>query len=154
MVQRLAMAKAQAAADDLLDTSETTFIIGADTTVVAGGELLEKPADANDARRMLRLLSGKTHEVLTGVTVMTRPDGGNAKFVERTRVDFAELSERQIEDYIATGESFGKAGGYAIQGFAGRFVVRIEGCYFNVMGMPVSRVWTAMRSLGWKDPEA
>ncbi|HTV59984.1 MAG TPA: Maf family protein [Verrucomicrobiae bacterium] len=153
-VQRLAIAKAQAAADDLLDTSGPTLIIGADTTVVAGGALLEKPTDAKDARRMLRLLSGKTHEVLTGVALMALPDGRGAKFVDRTRVDFAELSERQIDDYIATGESFGKAGGYAIQGFAGRFVERIEGCYFNVMGMPLSRVWTAMLSLGWKDPEA
>lgn len=151
-VQRLAIAKAQAAADDLLDTSETTFIVGADTTVVAGGEMLEKPVDAKDARRMLRLLSGKTHEVLTGVAVLALPDGQSANFVDKTRVNFIELSERDIEDYIATGEAFGKAGGYGIQGFAGRFVSRIEGCYFSVMGLPLSRVWIALRSLGWKDP--
>ena len=152
-VQRLAIAKAQAAADDLLDTSETTFIIGADTTVVVAGEMLEKPVDANDARRMLRLLSRhRSHQVITGVCVLVLPDGQSVNLVERTSVEFAQLSEQETETYIATGEAFGKAGAYAIQGYAGRYVGRVEGCYFNVMGLPLSRVWNAMVSLGWKDP--
>lgn len=150
-VQRLAIAKARAAADELLDTAETTFVIGADTTVVAEGELLEKPADAKDAYRMLRLMSGKRHEVLTGVSVVVLPEGQSVNFMDRTRVQLVELSEQEIDEYVSTGEPFDKAGGYGIQGIAGRFVTRVEGCYFNVIGMPLSRVWLALRSLGWKD---
>jgi septum formation protein len=150
-VERLARSKARAAADDLLDTAETTFIIGADTTVIASGEMLEKPVDAKDARRMLRLLSGKAHEVLTGVSVLVLPEGQSANFVERTLVHFLPLSDGEIEEYVAAGEPFGKAGAYGIQGIGGRFVERVEGCYFNVMGMPLARVWMTLRSLGWKD---
>jgi len=150
-VQRLAIAKAGAAVDDLLDTAEATFVIGADTTVIVGSEMLEKPADAKDAQRMLRLLSGKWHEVLTGVSVIGLPEGQRANFVDKTRVQLVELSEQEIQEYVATGEPFGKAGGYGIQGIAGRFVARIEGCYFSVMGLPLSRVWIALRSLGWRD---
>ncbi|HUO34495.1 MAG TPA: Maf family protein [Candidatus Acidoferrum sp.] len=151
-VQRLAIAKARAAADDLIDWAETTFIVGADTTVVVAGEMFEKPVDTIDARRMLRLLSHhRTHDVLTGISVIVLPEGQSVNFVERTRVEFSELSEAEIEKYIATGEAFGKAGAYAIQGYAGRYVGRVEGCYFNVMGLPLSRVWNAMLSLGWTD---
>lgn len=150
-VQRLAIEKARAAAGDLLDTAEPTFVVGADTTVVTGGQMLEKPADAKDAQRMLRLMSGKWHEVLTGVSVLALPKGQAANFVDRSRVELLELPEEEIEEYVATGEPFGKAGAYAIQGIAGRYVKRVEGCYFNVMGMPLSRVWLALRALGWKD---
>lgn len=150
-VQRLAIEKARAAASDLLDTAEPTFVIGADTTVVASGQMLEKPVDAKDALRMLRLMSGNWHEVLTGVSVLSLPQGQALNFVDKTRAQLLKLPEREMEEYVTTGEPFGKAGAYAIQGIAGRFVQRVEGCYFNVMGMPLSRVWLALRSLGWKD---
>lgn len=150
-VQRLAVGKAQAAASDLLDTAEPTFVIGADTTVVAGGHMLEKPVDAKDATRMLKLMSGGWHEVLTGVSVLAFPAGKAVNFVDKTRVQLLKLPEKEIEKYVATGEPFGKAGAYAIQGIAGRYVQRVEGCYFNVMGMPLSRAWLALESLGWKD---
>ena len=150
-VQRLAVEKARAAASDLLDTAESTFVIGADTTVVARGHMLEKPVDAKDAERMLRVMSGNWHEVLTGVSVLAFPAEKEVNFVDKTRVQLLELTEEEIEQYVASGEPFGKAGAYAIQGIAGRYVQRVEGCYFNVMGLPLSRVWLALRSMGWKD---
>ncbi len=119
--------------------------------MVAAGEILGKPADEEDARRMLRLLSGQTHQVLTGISVIRSTDGRAASHVETTRVTFARLSESEIEEYLASREPFDKAGGYGIQGIGGRYVTRIEGCYFNVMGLPLSRLWTMLRGLGWKD---
>jgi len=96
---------------------------------------------------MLRLLSGKTHEVLTGVCILSMPDAKALSHVESTRVHFVKLSKQEIDDYIATREPFDKAGAYGIQGVGGRFVDRIEGCYFNVMGLPISRVWSMLRRL-------
>jgi septum formation protein len=120
-------------------------VLGADTTVVCAGQILGKPVDEADAARMLRLLSGKTHEVITGVALVT---GMSAPLVaaEVTEVVVNALTERQIADYVATGEPMGKAGSYAIQGRAARFIPRIEGCYFNVVGLPLARV-SAMLSL-------
>jgi septum formation protein len=114
-------------------------VLGADTTVVCGGQILGKPVDEADAVRMLRLLSGKTHQVITGVAVVT---GMAAPLVEAevTEVVVNALTQRQIADYVTTGEPMGKAGGYAIQGRAARFIPRIEGCYFNVVGLPLARV--------------
>lgn len=124
-----------------------TVVIGADTVVVAQGKILGKPQDVREARRMLRLLSGKTHEVLTGVSMVALPDERALSHVESTRVHFLKLSGREIDEYIATGEPFDKAGAYGIQGVAGRFIDRIDGCYFNVMGLPISRVWLMLRRL-------
>jgi septum formation protein len=114
-------------------------VLGADTTVVCAGQILGKPVDEADAARMLRLLSGKTHQVITGVALVT---GMVAPMVEAevTEVAVQSLTEQQIADYIATGEPMGKAGAYAIQGRAARFIPRIEGCYFNVVGLPLARV--------------
>lgn len=95
---------------------------------------------------MLRLLSGRTHEVLTGVAALRVPEGSSALHVETTRVTFLELSDSDIENYVATGEPFDKAGAYGIQGIGGKFVREIEGCYFNVMGLPLSRVWSLVRA--------
>jgi septum formation protein len=139
-VRRLADAKARIAAEHAARNHIRAIIIGADTAVVAAGELLGKPSGIEDARRMLRLLSGRTHEVLTGVSVLRVPEGPSTLHVETTRVTFLELSNHEIEDYIGTGEPFDKAGAYGIQGIGGKFVARIEGCYFNVMGLPLSRV--------------
>ena len=145
-VRRLADAKAHNAAEKQTRSHTRAIIIGADTAVVVAGELLGKPIDIEDARRMLRLLSGQTHEVLTGVSVLRVPEGASALHVETTRVTFLKLTEKDIDDYIDTGEPFDKAGGYGIQGIGGRYIPRIEGCYFNVMGLPLSKVASLIRT--------
>ena len=114
-------------------------------------EIFGKPASPDDARRMLRLLSGATHEVHTGLAIIRRPGAAEAVVEEATRVTFAPLSDNEIDAYIATGEPFDKAGAYGIQGIGGRFVTRIEGCYFNVMGLPLARLWVLLREFGWKE---
>ena len=139
-VQRVASAKARAVAKSLDASKGRAVVIGADTAVVADGHILGKPADADHARRMLRLLSGREHDVLTGLSFVTLPAGAETLHVESTRVSFLPLSDEDIEDYVRTGEPFDKAGAYGIQGLGGRFISRIEGCYFNVMGLPISRV--------------
>src|SRR5579863_920180 len=150
-VERIAEAKTQAAAAQARQSGESAIVIAADTTVLIDGHILEKPADAADARRMLRLLSGRTHEVLTALAVTNTRTGQGSLHVEKTRVEIVKLSEEEIENYIATGEPFDKAGAYGIQGIAGRFAARIDGCYFNVLGMPLSRLWTTLHELGWKE---
>ena len=121
-------------------------IIAADTVVVKGSAKLGKPAGPKEAAEMLSILSGGVHEVVTGVALIAPP---NIRFieVERTAVHFRELTEREIRLYIETGEPFDKAGAYAIQGYASLFVERIEGCYFNVVGLPVPRLFGMFRML-------
>jgi len=113
----------------------------ADTTVSlpnhTDGEILGKPADANDARRILKMLSGKTHEVLTAVTLTCDPESAPLCAVQISEVEFATLSAEQIESYIASKEPFGKAGAYGIQGSAGAFISRINGSYSGIMGLPL-----------------
>ena len=116
------------------------LVLGADTVVVMGNEILGKPTGSEDAARMLQKLSGSTHRVITGVCLVRAPAGIEAEEHETTLVTFRRLDEKEIQDYLATGEPFDKAGAYGIQGFASRFVTRIEGCYFNVVGLPVARV--------------
>jgi nucleoside triphosphate pyrophosphatase len=134
-VERLARKKAQAIAERRLDAA----ILAADTTVVIDGLILGKPSDDDDARAMLLRLAGRTHEVLTGVALIR--DGRLISAVETTRVRFTPMSAADIEWYVASGEPRGKAGAYAIQGLASRFVDRIEGSYSNVVGLPVALVW-------------
>lgn len=153
-VRRVAQAKAHAVAEQARAAGERAIVIAADTTVLAEGQILEKPKDAEDARRMFRLFSGKTHEVLTALCVLNIPTGKELLHVEKTRVEFLKMSEQEIESYIQTGEPFDKAGAYGIQGIAGRFATRIEGCYFNVLGLPLSRLWTTLQSIGWKEDSA
>jgi septum formation protein len=150
-VQRLAEQKARAAMERRERDAIPAIVIGADTTVVASGQILGKPIDKQDARRMLRLLAGETHQVLTGLTVMRSTDGYAASLVETTRVSFAPLLESEIEEYLASGEPFDKAGAYGIQGVGGRYVTRIEGCYFNVMGLPLWRLWSMLRNFQRRD---
>lgn len=150
-VRRIAKAKAQVIADQARAAAERAMVIAADTTVLAEGQILGKPVDVEDARRMLRLFSGKTHEVLTALAVINIPNGKEALHVEKTRVAFLNMPEEEIERYIQTGEPFDKAGAYGIQGIAGRYATRIEGCYFNVLGLPLSRLWTTLQTLGWKE---
>ncbi len=117
--------------------ADPLFVLGADTTVVApNGEILGKPVDAADAARMLRLLAGATHQVITGVALVS--SGNLETAAEVTHVTMLTLSESEIADYIATNEPMDKAGAYAIQGRAARWIPRVHGCYFNVVGLPLS----------------
>ena len=150
-VRRVAQAKARAISEPARAAAERAIVIAADTTVVAEGQILAKPEDAADARRMLSLFNGKTHEVLTALCVINVPAAKEALHVEKTCVEFLKMSKEEIESYIQTGEPFDKAGAYGIQGIAGRFATRIDGCYFNVLGLPLSRLWTTLQSLGWKE---
>ncbi len=122
---------------------ETVFVLGADTVVVVDEHVLGKPVDAEDAARMLRLLAGRTHEVTTGVCLMGR-DFVDVRS-ETTRVTFDHMNDGDIAGYVATGEPMDKAGAYGIQGLASRWIPRIEGDYFNVVGLPVALVWKMLR---------
>ena len=117
---------------------EALVVLGADTTVTLDDEILGKPEDAADAARMLRRLSGRTHRVITGVAVVSAQ--GVEVAAEATAVRFLTLSDQEIDAYVATGEPMDKAGAYAIQGLAARWIPRIEGCYFNVVGLPLALV--------------
>lgn len=137
-VVRLAREKAQAVLTRHA-SQEDILVLGADTTVVApNGEILGKPENAADAARMLRLLSGATHQVITGVALVSH--SGIETAAEVTQVTMFTLSEEEIATYIASGEPFDKAGAYAIQGRAARWIPRIHGCYFNVVGLPLALV--------------
>jgi septum formation protein len=137
--QRLARDKART----VLARHPDAVVLGADTVVVIDDHLLEKPTGANDAIRMLRLLSGRTHQVITGVCLMAI--GFESTVAEMTQVTFAQISEEEISEYIATGEPMDKAGAYGIQGMASRWAERIEGCYFNVVGLPVARMYRMLK---------
>jgi len=138
--RRLAQAKAEAVWE-----SGGEIVLGADTIVVVDGRVLEKPADADDARCMLRLLSGREHTVISGIC-LRHPEGSILDH-SATQVRFAPLTESEIADYVASGEPFDKAGAYAIQGLASKFVESVNGCYFNVMGLPLSLVYRHWKSL-------
>jgi septum formation protein len=146
-VTRLAREKANAVFREISseESAPPQVVLGADTTVTVDNHILGKPADASDAARMLRLLSGRTHLVITGVAVVTPRSAEVA--AEVTAVRFLTLCDREIEDYIATGEPMDKAGAYAIQGRAARWIPRIEGCYFNVVGLPLALVASMLESL-------
>jgi septum formation protein len=142
-VTRIAGEKAKAAAEGLSIPGE--IVLGADTTVVVQGEILGKPLDIADARRMLHKLSGRRHAVLTGICL--RSAGRVIEDCAETSVWFAPLMPQEIEEYAASGEPMDKAGAYAIQGLASKFIQRIEGCYFNVMGLPVALVYRHLRKM-------
>jgi septum formation protein len=146
-VKRLAREKALAV---LATAPAGAVVLGADTTVVLDGESLGKPVDSAEARRMLARLSGRRHQVTTGVCVARRNADGLAVCTveaEVTEVEFAAMSAEEIAGYVASGEPMDKAGAYAIQGGASRWVWRIEGCYFNVVGLPVARVRAMLDSV-------
>ena len=138
-VCRLAEEKALA-----VECQPDDIVLGADTTVVIDGEMLAKPADAADARRMLALLSGRRHEVLTGISIRRGLDV--IRDWAATEVWFTTMTEREIDDYVASGEPMDKAGAYAIQGLACKFIEKIEGCYFNVVGLPIAMVYRHLTS--------
>jgi septum formation protein len=149
MCKRLAEAKARAAVSRLGPVSQPAIIVAADTAVEIDGEILGKPASFDEAREMLRRLSGKTHRVVTALALVRLPDGAVRSAVERTDVRFAALAPEEVEDYVATREPMDKAGGYAIQGRGGRFIERVDGCYFNVVGLPLARLCGILKELGW-----
>lgn len=140
-VLRLAQEKAAAVAP------ESDLVLAADTTVVIDGEILGKPADGADARRMLRLLSGREHEVMTGVALVE--GSRSAAAVETSRVRMAALTEAEIDWYAATGEPLDKAGAYAIQGLGALFVEAVRGNYSNVVGLPIPAVYRLFAALGY-----
>lgn len=144
---RLVMRLARAKAESIRDTRPEAWVVGADTVVVCGSEILGKPDSPTAAGEMLRKLSGRTHEVLTGICIRHR-QLRHASFVE-TSVRFAALSDRDIQEYLATSESLGKAGAYAIQGYGSRFVHGIHGCYFNVVGLPLAHLHRTLMQLGF-----
>ena len=138
-VERLALDKAGAAAAACRDR----VVLGADTAVVVDSDVFGKPADADDARAMLRRLRGRTHLVLTGVAIVA-PGDFRTSFVESTTVWLSEMSDADVDWYVASGEPADKAGAYAIQGLASRFIPRIDGSYTNVVGLPVAAVAAAL----------
>lgn len=140
-VLRLARAKAEA-----VPRAPDEVVLGADTIVVAGGEVLEKPVNPADAARMLRLLSGREHVCLTGVCLVA--EGALIQDVAETWVRFYDLDEREIAAYVDSGEPLDKAGAYAIQGLASKFVAGVTGSYANVVGLPVGLVYQHLRALG------
>jgi septum formation protein len=151
IVARLAEEKARAAAPRIHGPA---IIIAADTEVELGGKILGKPRDGAEAREMLSFLSGRTHCVLTGLCVLRVPEGTVRSAVENTRVTFAPLTQEEIANYVASSEPFDKAGAYAIQGRAGRYIARIEGCYFNVVGLPLARLYVLLKDLGWDEGQS
>jgi septum formation protein len=151
-VERLAWEKARAVAE----RHRNDFVLGADTTVVVDSQILNKPDDAADAARMLRLLSGRTHQVTTGVCLISpvQASGGQerAEIVvsETTSVTFQSLTADDIDFYVETGEPMDKAGAYGIQGIASRWITRIDGDYFNVVGLPVALVSRMLSESGFR----
>ena len=150
---RLAEAKAQAVWTRRVGSQRTAsdplIVLGADTCVLSNGEILGKPTDQADARRMLEMLSGRTHQVITGLTVLTAHE--SFADVDITQVTFNVITETEMARYLASGEPMDKAGAYGIQGFAARWIPRIEGDYFNVVGLPIARTVAllAEAALAW-----
>lgn len=147
VVQELSRQKAEAVMAVCGERDAQTLVIGADTVVACGGEILGKPKDAKDAARMLRLLSGRSHEVYIGVTFVYDEGRKTFSFYECTKVYFAPMTETEIADYVATGDPMDKAGAYGIQGFCARYITGIEGDYNNVVGLPVGRVYQELKNL-------
>ena len=136
-VRRLSLLKA---ADVAKNQPENALVIGADTVVVSDGEILGKPTDEEDAVKMLKSLSGREHSVLTGISALRRSDGKGVSVFEETKVRFRKLSEEEILKYVKTGEPMDKAGAYGIQGLGSLLIEKIDGDYFNVVGLPACRL--------------
>lgn len=141
----LSKMKAEAIASKI---QESSIIIAADTIVVLDGEIMNKPQDSADAYRMLRTLSGRAHEVLTGVTLTNVPEGKIISDVKKTKVFFRELNDNEINAYIATGSPMDKAGAYGIQDdFGAVFVEKVEGCYYNIVGLPLEMTYSMLKKI-------
>lgn len=142
IAESLSLKKAAAVAKNI-DTE--AIVIGADTIVVSEGKILGKPKDTQDAAAMLSALSGRTHSVISGVTVLDTKSAKSESFYVETKVTFCALTDEEIADYIASGEPMDKAGAYGIQGRGGKFVEKIEGDYFNVVGLPLSKLYRVLK---------
>ena len=142
VVQELSAIKAQSVASRC---PEPSLILGADTIVVLDGQILGKPSTPQEAHRMLRLLQNRDHLVYTGICLAGTDGTIHAKHSEKTLVRFSPISDQEIEEYVSTGEPMDKAGAYAIQGGFARFITGIEGCYYNVMGLPLHAVYTLLK---------
>jgi len=148
LVKRLALAKAELATARAVGPA---IVIAADTVVTLDNTIFGKPRTTDDARQMLEKLAGRTHSVITGVALIRLPDVEKREFQEITHVHFGSLDHEEVTRYLASGEPFDKAGAYAIQGRAGRYISRVEGCYYNVVGLPLARLFTALGDLGWTE---
>ncbi|HZK26051.1 MAG TPA: Maf family protein [Thermoclostridium sp.] len=143
--------KANSVKEQLCINHRGSFVIlAADTIVVFNRRILEKPIDGNDAFNMLQMLSGKWHEVITGVTIIDSESGERLTHVEKTRVKVGKLTSKTISNYIKTGEPFDKAGAYGIQGIGALLVEKIEGCFYNVVGLPLYSVSAMLSQFGIK----
>lgn len=154
VVEELSLQKAREVAERILSGSEEirdfSVVIGADTVVAANHRILGKPADRDDARRMITELQGNVHQVYTGVTLIVKDSDGGlraATFHECTDVDVCGMTMEEIEDYISTREPYDKAGAYGIQGSFGIYIRAIRGCYYNVVGLPISRLYHELQKL-------
>ena len=155
VVEELSLQKAQEVAQRILAGSESaakdfSVVIGADTVVAADHKILGKPADHEDAREMITMLQGNIHQVYTGVTLIVKDAKGNIHtrtFSECTDVDVCEMSEDEVEEYISTKEPYDKAGAYGIQGSFGVYIRGIRGCYYNVVGLPISRLCHELKDM-------
>jgi len=146
LVVELALAKALS----LIGKFPNAAILGADTVVVLDGRILGKPRDRSDARAMLRTLSGRTHTVYTGLALVDVPTGLRETCCEKSLVTMKRINNEEIDRYLATGEPMDKAGSYGIQGFGAVFIKHIDGCFFNVMGLPVGRLYDMLKDLSKK----
>jgi septum formation protein len=152
---RIAELKARAAAGKLERAGRAgALVLGADTVVLIDGHTLGKPAGRDEAARMLRLLSGRVHTVLTGVALFDTASGRILREIERTRVKMRRMAPAEIELYVNTGEPMDKAGAYAVQGLGSAFIERVEGCYPNVVGLPLVRVGRMLESMGYRVVDA
>ena len=155
VVEELSLQKAQEVADRIMSgkeeqVSDFSVVIGADTVVAADHKILGKPADHEDARKMITMLQGNIHQVYTGVTLIVKDEKGNIHtrtFSECTDVDVCEMSEDEVEEYISTKEPYDKAGAYGIQGSFGVYIRGISGCYYNVVGLPISRLCHELKDM-------
>lgn len=149
VVEGLALRKAQAVYDSLPPgQSEQAIIVGSDTVVVLDGKILGKPADRQEAKDMLESLQGRTHQVYSGVACIRTTDGASQVSHRATSVTMKPLASKVIDAYVRTGEPDDKAGSYAIQGLGATFIERIEGCYFNVVGLPLALLSDLLADLG------
>ncbi len=146
--RQLALRRAGAKAGKVAEQYPQSLVLAADTVVWLDGRVLGKPKSVPEAREMLQFLSGRQHLVFTGVALHVKASGLRQEDAVATRVQFRSLSQGEIGEYLATGEPLGKAGGYGIQGYGALLVARIEGCFYNVVGLPLARLGEMLKSFG------
>lgn len=145
--KQLAIKIAQQKVNAVKDKINQGIIIGIDTIIVINNRIIGKPKNKADARKILKSLSGKTHKVISGIYILQKPNQRSIKLTETTKVTFRKLADWEIEKYLKTNEPYDKAGAYGIQGRAGIFVKKINGCYFNVVGLPINKLLVGLKRL-------